>query len=595
MLHYFVYVWNAAADEAARRLVRACRQTHPQFAATFEADGVTVLCSGSRPQVLPDSHGVILGTLFRNRRILDGAESFERAVISEPTARRMVEGCAEELIREYWGDYVAVLYDRRLGSVHVLRGPASPLSCLHVNAEEVDVYFSSLELYVQFAPRRLSIDWQHLARSLLAPQAGSQTDVCEVTEILPGHSERFRQGRREHLVLWDTGSLPTRPELNDWTQAATALRRVSGACATAWADLHDCVLHALSGGLDSSVTLACLAPTRARVVCLTQYGDDLDSDERPYARLAARHLGRELVEARRDANLDFETALHSVRLPRCSGLRLPAIDGIEPELAWRCGATAIFRGDGGDELFCRNLLPLYVLDYMYENGFGADLMGLVVHAAASEGVTAWEVLARVALSRIRRPRFSFGTLVTQDVERTTLLKKEAVRELVSKDAAAAIFTKRPGRAWQASLLRAPRTFAGPFSRDDDAPHIAPLLSQPLIELCLSIPTYFQMRHRRDRALARAAFAPDLPTQIIERRDKGDAEQLARAMLLRNLQFTRELLLDGLVVRQEFVDRSRLEAALSSRPSADAVPSVPLFCLLGAEIFARAWCGGSLRR
>ncbi len=37
-----------------------------------------------------------------------------------------------------------------------------------------------------------------------------------------------------------------------------------------------------------------------------------------------------------------------------------------------------------------------------------------------------------------------------------------------------------------------------------------------------------------------------------------------------------------------IDRVRLEAVLDPRPSAEAITSVPLFDLLGAEIWAQAW-------
>jgi asparagine synthase (glutamine-hydrolysing) len=97
-----------------------------------------------------------------------------------------------------------------------------------------------------------------------------------------------------------------------------------------------------------------------------------------------------------------------------------------------------------------------------------------------------------------------------------------------------------------------------------------------------------MAGRRDRALTRYAFAADIPTAIVQRRDKGGAEALAAAILARNLSYVREMILGGIILQQGIFDRARVEAALAEAPSADAVASVPVFDLLGAEIWARAW-------
>ncbi len=97
----------------------------------------------------------------------------------------------------------------------------------------------------------------------------------------------------------------------------------------------------------------------------------------------------------------------------------------------------------------------------------------------------------------------------------------------------------------------------------------PLLSQPLVELCLRIPTYLLIKSGRDRALARLAFERDLPTEIVRRRAKGRADQHVRNILDANLDFVRELLLDGFLVRRGLLDRAALDLYLTrSRSPAD---------------------------
>ena len=103
-----------------------------------------------------------------------------------------------------------------------------------------------------------------------------------------------------------------------------------------------------------------------------------------------------------------------------------------------------------------------------------------------------------------------------------------------------------------------------------------------------------MENRRERAVARAAFANDLPREIIDRTDKGGAEPLAWRVLLKNRPFIRELLMDGALVRERIVDARKLDAVLSDLADSDIRATVPVFALVGAEAWHSAWCNPRVR-
>jgi asparagine synthase (glutamine-hydrolysing) len=598
MLQYFFLIWDAHDPDAARSAAaishECARLRSPSFFSLVGAPGLVVFCTAdpttASVQVLERSTGVVIGTLFHSVPI-SAAMRCESAILNGGDSKEVLASGGEALIGNFWGNYVAVLRDPHAFHTRVIRGPASTLPCFHATVRGVHLYFSSMELCARLKTGSYSIDWQHLLRSLLAPRTDSRTDIQGVTELLPGHTDLWAQGRSDHRVLWDPCLCSLKPALLDRGEAAKSLRAVARACIHAWQARHGRVLHALSGGLDSSIVLSCLSAQPLAPICLTQYADDAGSDERYFARTVAEFCGCELIEFRRDAAVDFRSAVHSVRSANSPGLRLPSVDRIELDLARDRGAAAVFRGDGGDELFCRNQLPLYLMDFARCQGLRGEFPQLLMHAAAAEGVTGWEILGRVLRDLTGKRRFRFMSLVTQDIERATLIKRELIHDLIaSADEGSTPETHEepPGRLWQASLVKASRTYSGPFTLDDDPEYVAPLLSQPVIELCMRIPTWFQMTGRRDRALARDAFARDLPPEILHRRGKGDAERLASSTVLANLGFLREMLLDGIVLRQGFLDARKLEAALETTPSADSVNSVPLFGLLGAEIWARAW-------
>jgi asparagine synthase (glutamine-hydrolysing) len=88
------------------------------------------------------------------------------------------------------------------------------------------------------------------------------------------------------------------------------------------------------------------------------------------------------------------------------------------------------------------------------------------------------------------------------------------------------------------------------------------MSQPLVELCLRIPTYVLIRNGMDRATARRAFAPDLPPEIVKRRNKGRIDQHVRNLLDANLDFVRDLILNGRLVKEGLLNRRNLELYLT---------------------------------
>jgi asparagine synthase (glutamine-hydrolysing) len=134
----------------------------------------------------------------------------------------------------------------------------------------------------------------------------------------------------------------------------------------------------------------------------------------------------------------------------------------------------------------------------------------------------------------------------------------------------------------------PINYYDPFEREAAPEMVNPLLSQPLVELCLRLPSYVLTRGGRGRALARQAFAADLPPEIATRRSKGGMEEHIRAVLLDNLEFARGLLLEGELMRRGFIDRARVEALLCGPPATLASRAGEVHVCLGIEAWLRHW-------
>src|SRR3546814_18646327 len=83
-----------------------------------------------------------------------------------------------------------------------------------------------------------------------------------------------------------------------------------------------------------------------------------------------------------------------------------------------------------------------------------------------------------------------------------------------------------------------------YSERAGLPVIHPLLSQPVIEHCLAIPTWLQCAGGCDRSIARQAFKPDLPAKVIERRGKGSPQGFIYQIFYRFADEIRQRILDG---------------------------------------------------
>ncbi len=124
----------------------------------------------------------------------------------------------------------------------------------------------------------------------------------------------------------------------------------------------------------------------------------------------------------------------------------------------------------------------------------------------------------------------------------------------------------PGILWHVSTVSVPPLYYNSFGPEKAPERTLPLLSQPLVELCIRIPSYLLIKNGRDRAIARKAFSSDLPATIVKRTAKGRVDQYLRNILDANLDFIREFLLDGVLVSRGLLDRDTLELYLTKERS-----------------------------
>jgi asparagine synthase (glutamine-hydrolysing) len=345
------------------------------------------------------------------------------------------------------------------------------------------------------------------------------------------------------------------------------------------------VLLSVSGGLDSSIIAACLVEGGAETICLTMFADDPAGDERPFARALCTHLGLRLIERPyRLEDIDITEAL-GAHLPRPRDrTQANAYERVHLQVAQELGADAFMTGNGGDNVFGYSQSAAPIADRYLTEGLGKGLARSLLDVCAQTGCSIFDAahqarqLVQGSPAHKVRPNPLF-------LDREFLVGIRAI-DLHHPwlDAPAGAL---PGKAAHISaVLRVQPNLEA--SRGYYLPVLSPLVSQPIIEACLAIPTWEWRAGGRDRAVARRAFAEDLPAALLSRRVKGTPSRFAARLLDRFRAPIRDRLLGGRLAENRIIDKVGLERELvGDRPVPD-LERVRILELVNVEAWLDHW-------
>jgi asparagine synthase (glutamine-hydrolysing) len=595
MYRYIALVWAAHDPDATADAHRFRSRLLAQW-----ADASEVLDEKGVMAFVPSAHarswqtlaqpgcGVIFGRVFRN-----GRESAASAPTDQEWASIAASG-GQYLLENWWGRYVALF---RAGSgtdeggalvnecsrggsgVSILRDPSSGLPCHIARHGRVWVVFSDLSVCRSLLS--LSVNWQYVAGFLKTGRGpASQTGLAEVTELQPGELVTLRRDGLRRRKLWAPIETAISRPIED---AATAIREVRATlerCVHAWASLHPSIVHLLSGGLDSSVVLSCLAnaPSRPSLVSLHVVSTVAEEEERYYARTAAKGTGCELRELSIVTNgADLSKWLPGLRagVKPISTIYEALAGAMSTGLASEVGATAITSGVAGDSLFFQPAAEFAAADFIARHGFRPRLAGVAWDAARLSGSTVWSILRHAISRRPLNPHLQrYADDLEQSGTRATALDRapggacDATlldRERLSHAGARAARRVPPGLPVQLDGMSASVPFYSHFESAAREPDRCPvLLSQPLMELCLRIPSHVWISGGCDRSIVRQAFADRVPSAIWQRTAKGSADAFYGQLVEFNAAFIRETLAGGMLAQQAWLEPDWIDAQLSSR-------------------------------
>jgi asparagine synthase (glutamine-hydrolysing) len=470
-------------------------------------------------------------------------------------------------------------YDPDRQSHRIYRDPSGHVPCYHYAEANHDIFMSDLDMARTLRGIQFLIDDDALARTLAFPTCrDDRTAIVGVTEVLPGHAMVLELGRTEIQTSWSPWD---HSEAGESADEPTRLRDAIVGAVAMTANGSDHVLLELSGGLDSSILAACLHRLGATFSVVTYVPFGPKGDERHFADTVARAYGCAAFVRYPDASHIDPVRSRAAHLPRPSARCFSQeFERLGAELAAEIGAHAVLNGGAGDTVLGYFPSAAPVVDRWRAEGSWSGLADTVRDVAISRNVSMRAVvLAAIQQARRARrtpspaPNLSFLTLPT--VERITAVYHPWLDQGCMR---------LPGKLSQIRSLVGIYAHLEGAGRGPEVPMVYPFMMQPVLEAALRIPSWRSCAGGRDRAVARAAFADDLPDLIRLRRSKGTFDGLTFDIFHRHRSLIADMILDGHLARTQMVDRE----AVATYFRQEAIPRGRDLNRLLALVDCEAW-------
>lgn len=519
----------------------------------FTAPGLTVYGDGPAPLAIGEAQGIVLGTIFHREAPMHAVRALDDAEAGDVLAAR-----GKVLIDRFWGDYLAFIAGAGTGEAIVMRPPLGDLTCLYARHRGLVLAASDLELLGACGVETREIDWSEIASHLRnAGLKSNATSLRGINEVLWSNRMTVRGGDLTIAPCWCPWTFALAPDARTPEDIAEELRALTMACVHAQVRHLGAIDIMISGGLDSSILAASLAKTGVPTTCLNFPFAGANGDERIYARAVAAHLGLPLFEVEpKVADVDVTLCDDPWLARPINRAFAQPMRQAKYRLAAVTGAADFVDGGGGDSLFCSMQSVAPVADRILRHGIGPGAIRTAADVARLTDASLLQVFAlglRRAYLRRRAHRWPIDE---------QFLSREAI-ERAGKRRHPWLRTRRGAVPGSAAHIANMVVVENLIEIANGPPaEWSPLMTQPLVEFCLSVPSWLWFENGHNRAIARRAFAPLLPPGIAWRRDKGSPDAFAAAIFEANREILGSFLVGGRLDQAGLLDTEALRDALA---------------------------------
>lgn len=525
-----------------------------------------LLVAGAGAAILAGKHSILVGQIFNgeNERLDElpsGLESWAETPSSSPA--------------DLWGNFALFSASPEFATVY--RDPSASVPVHRLVFEGQTIFASDAPFAKKLGLlEKPSLDERFVVHWLQFPFLRTRrTGLVGVEELLGGMAlTRTREKPWREWPAWHPAA-HTRTTIKDAAVCTDALRIRALKVVPIQAAGKKVALR-LSGGLDSSIIACCLAKAQRNFPCINFATRSRDGDEREHAREVARTFRLDLIEVSEPQPSPLEVPGELSFRPLINPLLAP----FEAAIGWGAqglGASMFIDGGGGDNLFCSVSSAAPMLDALK----GLSLRGSFAVArdiASRANCTIWEVAIAAARKRLRyRPDWN---------EDRSFLNPQ--RLLVGAELHPWLqdLPVPAGKREHVEALVHIQHFLDRGGMGIERLH--PLLAQPLLELCLKIPTWLWLSGGRDRAVARDAFRGLVPDCVLDRRMKGSLQGMLYRSFSTLRETMRDLLVEGELAKRQLIDPRSIDQALRGDSwMADKV-QLRISEMAALELWLRSW-------
>ncbi len=537
---------------------------------------------------LADDCGMFMGKMFDSH---DNKPAFfntldSQVIVNDPAI----------VLKNWWGRYVGALYDKKNKQCTLIRDPQGLFSLFYIIKPDSVIFASEINILYDLLEEKPSIDLTYFAEYVVGENyASALTPFNEIRELLPGTGLTIHHnGTNSIKTLWDLsackGSYITHEK--DFEEELLATLKSS---TKAWVGESSGVCLELSGGLDSSAVMILLREvlSESKTIIGVNYIDSKtpSSNEIEHAKNVADTCNASLHYIDwQDASL-LDPLPDSWRPDKPSTFLLFHQTSQQlSDLAAQYNCSEIMNGQGGDHVFLAPQPVECLADYWLDKGFTGITHPLNELSSANR-MPWWELVSPMVKNilhyygvRKKKPRTKIESTETPffDSNFNYTYKKHAF--YLEKN----LKNFYPAKISHVESLFHAVSFADRNQRIFGQTITHPLLSQPIIELALKIPTYQSFNNGFDRIFFRKAVSSIKNPQSLWRTVKGETTSSMAKSFAHHASIVHDILLNGRLSKEGFINKEWLNEQMAKIRHGNIENLWPITRLLTAQLWLNQW-------
>ncbi len=537
----------------------------------------------SSDAVIPVHAGRLVGKIF-TRDSYESINSFpdDSAITKQPTI----------LATQYWGRYAGALLDEADQKITLVRDPMGLSTLFYTILPDGILFASELALIYDCLEQKPDFNDDYFAayisRGEYAPAA---TPFQGVYQLQPGMALHYAlDGSSSQELLWDMASIKA-PQIINPAEFQEQLLETLKKSLKAWVGESKGVCVELSGGLDSSAVMILLREVLRSDQKLigVNYIDSKEpsANEIPYAQEVADMCGAPLYFIDTQEVSLLEETSPSWRPNNPSTLRMfKKNDDNLKNIMNMHGCDTIVNGQGGDHVFSAPPLQTALADYWLQKGLrgsSAVAQELAAFYRMPLPPLLWQNVKEVG-------NYYRGTVVGHNELDIAWMADDFARTFKKPchylDKATQNFY--PAKKVQTEAIAHAVHFAERNQRIAHMIFTHPLLSQPVVEMGLQIPTYLSFADGFDRIFFRKAVSAIKKPQALWRIHKGDTTASMLKKITQQSSAIIDKLENGYLIRRGIIKPGLIQQNMTEVKHGNIMPMGTLISMFTVQQSFDLW-------